>query len=109
MQQALIDFQKSLNRVRNIANDISAKTAAALADPLLRERHETALSAVVVTLSGYFESFLRQTAEEYALPGRWAAAHRNRRKEAFRAPQLDYSRCFGRCSTALFRAVRHEI
>jgi len=66
MQQALADFQTSLNRVRNLANDASANTAAALADPALRERHETALSAVVVTLSGFFESFLRQTAEEYA-------------------------------------------
>jgi hypothetical protein len=66
MQQAFADFQASLNRVRNVANDISAKAAAALADAALRERHETALSAVVVTLSGFFESFLRQTAEEYA-------------------------------------------
>jgi hypothetical protein len=66
MQQALADFQTSLNRVRNLANDASANTSAALLDPALRERHETALSAVVVTLSGFFESFLRQTAEEYA-------------------------------------------
>jgi hypothetical protein len=66
MQNALTDFQTSLNRVRNLANDASANTSAALADPALRERHDTALSAVVVTLSGFFESFLRQTAEEYA-------------------------------------------
>jgi len=66
MQQALADFRTSLDRVRNLANDASANTAAALADPALRERHDTALSAVVVTLSGFFESFLRQTAEEYA-------------------------------------------
>lgn len=66
MQQAFADFQASLNRVRNLANDASANAVTALADPALRERHETALSAVVITLSGFFESFLRQTAEEYA-------------------------------------------
>lgn len=66
MQQAFAQFQASLNRVRNVANDISTNAASSLADASLRERHETALSAVVVTLSGFFESFLRQTAEEYS-------------------------------------------
>ena len=66
MQQAFADFQTSLNRVRNLANDASVNTPAALSNPALLERHETALSAVVVTLSGFFESFLRGTAEEYA-------------------------------------------
>ena len=65
MQQVLADFQSSLNRVRNLANDASANTPAALSNPLLLERHETALLAVVVMLAGFFESFLRGTAEAF--------------------------------------------
>jgi hypothetical protein len=66
MQKALTNFSASLQRVRNLADDALANTAQAMKDPALRERHETALSAVVVTLSGFFESFLREIAEQYA-------------------------------------------
>lgn len=65
MQTALTNFRTSLQRIRNLASDALAKTQQALKDQALRERHETALSAVVVTMTGYFESFLREVAEQY--------------------------------------------
>lgn len=66
MQNALTNFSASLQRVRDLADDALANTGQALKDPALRRRHETALSAVVVTLSGFFESFLREVAEHYS-------------------------------------------
>lgn len=65
MQNALANFRASLGRIRDLANDALANAQQALADPALRHRQETALSAVVVTMSGYFESFLREVAEQY--------------------------------------------
>jgi hypothetical protein len=62
----LVDFKTSLQRVRDVADDVLANTGNALMDPGLRKRHETTLCAVVVILSGLFESFLRGTAEAYA-------------------------------------------
>ena len=66
MQDALNNFRTSLQRIRNLADDALANTAQAMKDPALRERHDTALSAVVVTMTGFFESFLREVAEGYA-------------------------------------------
>lgn len=66
MQTILDNFRASLERVRNLADDALANTAQALKNPALRERQETALSAVVVTMTGFFESFLRDVAEEYS-------------------------------------------
>lgn len=66
VQTALANLKASLQRIRNLANDALANIGQAMKDPALRERHETALSAVVVTMTGYFESFLREVAEGYA-------------------------------------------
>jgi RiboL-PSP-HEPN len=65
-KQTLIDLKNSLQRIRDVADDVLANTASALANPGVRDRHETVLCAVVVTLSGIFESFLRDVAEAYA-------------------------------------------
>ena len=61
---ALSEFQNSVKRVRDIANEITSKAAAALADAALRERHETIQCSCVVILVGYFESFIRNLAKE---------------------------------------------
>lgn len=61
---ALSEFQNSVKRVRDIANEITAQAAAALADATLRERHETIQCSCVVILVGYFESFIRNLAKE---------------------------------------------
>src|SRR5690348_11456139 len=66
MQIILSNFRTSLQRIRNLANDALIDTGQALKLSSLRERHETALSAVLVTMTGFFESFLRDVAEEYS-------------------------------------------
>jgi hypothetical protein len=66
MQQALRDFKESLEKVRDVARNAIKNTGRSLASARVRERYNTVLSAVVVTLSGYFESFLRSVAEQYA-------------------------------------------
>lgn len=66
MQTALANFKTSLQRIRDLADDALTNTAQAMKDPALRERYETVLSAVVVTMSGFFESFFREVAEAYA-------------------------------------------
>jgi hypothetical protein len=63
MQGALRQLQSSLDRIRDIANDIDAHAGDALRDPVVRARHETTQCSCTVILSGYFESFLRDTAE----------------------------------------------
>lgn len=66
MQTILVNFRSSLQRVRNIADDALANTPQAMRIPALRERHETTLSAVVVIMTGFFESFMRDVAENYS-------------------------------------------
>ncbi|NMO15970.1 hypothetical protein HPC49_17190 [Pyxidicoccus fallax] len=61
---ALQSLRDSLDLVRDIANDIDANASAALASAAVRARHDTIQCASVVLLSGYFESFLKQLAEE---------------------------------------------
>ncbi|WP_126935446.1 HEPN domain-containing protein [Corallococcus sp. AB018] len=61
---ALQSLRDSLDLVRDIANDIDANALAALASAAVRARHDTIQCASVVLLSGYFESFLKQLAEE---------------------------------------------
>lgn len=63
MRTVLADLIASLNGIRDITADITAKAPAALADAALRKRHETILCASTVILTGYFESFLRGVAE----------------------------------------------
>lgn len=65
MRVALTAFNGSLNRVRDISQDIDANISAALASPAIRERHETVQCASTVILSGYFESFLKALAEAF--------------------------------------------
>jgi RiboL-PSP-HEPN len=62
----LVNFKASLQRVRDVADDVAASASAALRDQALRRRQETILCSVVVILSGFFESFLREVAEAYA-------------------------------------------
>jgi hypothetical protein len=64
MANALVNLKSSIDRVRSITADIDANAVAALADPAVQDRHETILCASVVILSGFFESFLREIAEE---------------------------------------------
>ena len=65
MRTTLAKFRSSLDRIRDIADDIDASAFPALADPAIRARHETIQCAVTVALSGFFESFLRQVAEKF--------------------------------------------
>ncbi|HTU34411.1 MAG TPA: HEPN domain-containing protein [Candidatus Acidoferrum sp.] len=65
MRQSLESFNKSLGRIRAILDDIDLNAAQALRDPSVRERFETIRCAMMVTLSGFFESFMRNTAEEF--------------------------------------------
>jgi len=64
MQTALANLKSSLQRVRDIADDIDRNASAALADPAILARHETTQCASTVILSGFLESFLREVAEE---------------------------------------------
>ncbi len=63
MKTALIEFAHLLDGVRDIASDIDAHAADALRDRAVGRRHVTIQCACTVALSGYFESFLRDTAE----------------------------------------------
>lgn len=59
MRRALADFDSSLDRIRALANHVSVNTGAALADPALREIHETQQCGALVLLTGYFEAFIK--------------------------------------------------
>lgn len=65
MSNSLVSFKESLARIRDIINDINANAAQVLKDAAVRERYETIRCATMVILSGFFESFLRNTADEY--------------------------------------------
>jgi hypothetical protein len=64
VHKALPNLRGSLDKVRAIANDIDSQAQDALRDPMIQARHETTLCAATVILSGFFESFLRELAEE---------------------------------------------
>jgi len=59
MQQALADFETSLDRIRALVKHVVANTGAALSDPAIRGLHETQQCGAVVLLTGYFEAFLK--------------------------------------------------
>ena len=59
MKQALKDFEISLARIDRVVQEVVANTARALADPIVREIHETHLGGAVVLMVGHFEVFLR--------------------------------------------------
>ncbi|HYW43994.1 MAG TPA: HEPN domain-containing protein [Bryobacteraceae bacterium] len=63
MQKALLNLKTSVQRVRDIACDIDNNASAALANPTALARHETTQCAATVILSGFLESFMRETAE----------------------------------------------
>ncbi|MFN0165346.1 MAG: HEPN domain-containing protein [Bryobacteraceae bacterium] len=64
MHTALNNLKSSLSRVRDIADDVDRHASQALSDAALRARDETIECALAVILSGFLESFLRETAEE---------------------------------------------
>ena len=59
MRAALTNFQDSLNRVRDLANEILRNIVLALADQQVRIRHETQQCGSIVLLTGYFEACLK--------------------------------------------------
>jgi hypothetical protein len=65
MYDALTDFRNSLRRVNEITVEIDAQAPQALADHRVAERLETLRCALVVILTGYLESFLRDTAQSF--------------------------------------------
>jgi hypothetical protein len=65
MSNSLVSFKESLARIRDIINDINANAAQMLKDSSVRARYETIRCATMVILSGFFESFLRNAADEY--------------------------------------------
>lgn len=65
MSRSLASFKESLARIRDIINDINANTANALKDAAVRARYETIRCATMVILSGFFESFIRNVADEF--------------------------------------------
>lgn len=65
MRKSLENFNASLDRIRAILDDIDSNAAQALKDASIRDRFETIRCAMMVTLSGFFESFIRNTAEEF--------------------------------------------
>jgi hypothetical protein len=65
MYHALRDFQGSLRRISDITVEIDAQAAQALADHRVAERLETMRCALLVILTGYLESFLRDTAQSF--------------------------------------------
>lgn len=65
MRQALADFGTSLDRIRALAKSIVAATGAALANPAIRELHETQQCGAVVLMTGYFEAFLKDIVRRF--------------------------------------------
>ncbi len=65
MRNALANFSKSLDRVRDITVEVDASLSKALEDTRVLERHETIQCACAVIVSGYFESFLGDLAEAF--------------------------------------------
>jgi hypothetical protein len=64
MYTALKNLKLSFQRVRDIADDVDRHASEALSDAALRARHETIQCALAVIVSGFLESFLKETAEE---------------------------------------------
>jgi hypothetical protein len=65
MSKSLVSFKESLTRIRDIINDINANAAQALRNADVRARYETIRCAMMVILSGFFESFMRNLADEF--------------------------------------------
>jgi hypothetical protein len=65
MSKSLVSFEESLTRIKDIINDINANAAQALKDADVRARYETTRCAMMVILSGFFESFIRNAADEF--------------------------------------------
>lgn len=65
MRQALADFDISLTRIRDLANNILAQTGSALGNPSVLRLHETQQCGAVVLLTGYFEAFLKDVVRAY--------------------------------------------
>jgi hypothetical protein len=65
MRAAFTDLTSAVGKLRSIDNDLQASLPLALGNPQLLERHQIIRHALVVTLCGYFESFLKRLAERY--------------------------------------------
>jgi hypothetical protein len=65
MYDALRDLKRSLDRVREITSDIDAQAPQALANHALAKRLETIRCSLIIIITGFFESFLRDTAEAF--------------------------------------------
>ena len=65
MRSALASFNSSISRIRDIADELDNDLPNALADSFVLERHETTRCAATVILSGYWETFLKELAEEF--------------------------------------------
>jgi hypothetical protein len=65
MRTALAGFNSSVSRIRDIADELDNDLPNALADSFVLERHETTRCAATVILSGYWETFLKELAEEF--------------------------------------------
>ena len=64
MLARLRQFHFALDTIRRVTADIDSRASAALADPNVAHALSTLQCAAVVSLSGFFESFLRGTAED---------------------------------------------
>jgi hypothetical protein len=65
MRPALEDLRVSLARVEAVVVEMDNNVSAVLADPQLGARYETTRCALAVIVSGLFESFLKDTAENF--------------------------------------------
>jgi len=65
MSKSLDSFKESLSRIRDIIDDINSNAPQALRDQSARARYETVRCAMLVMLSGFFESFIRNVADEF--------------------------------------------
>lgn len=86
-KSSIKEFKASLKPVRLIAKDIDTNVNEALKKRSVLLRHQTTQCAVTVILSGYFESFLKEVAEDFinallktglpfqSLPGKIKNAH----------------------------------
>lgn len=65
MRTALAAFHSSLAKIEDITIDLDASVSAALASRAVMARHETIQCACTAILSGFFETFIRETAEGF--------------------------------------------
>lgn len=65
MNTAFANFQVSVNRVRDVANQIDVEVGLPTMGPAVRSRHETLGCGSVVILSGFFETYLKDVVRAF--------------------------------------------